>query len=186
MTGWLGLLLDWRAWLVALVAGLALTNCATKNMLDREKLAHQASRAQFDETVRLANRAHAAAETHNRDLEKELNHANKTSAKAAQAAIDAARADARRSAADSERLRQQVAEFARAGRQACADPGAVSPGAAAGGDAIGVLADVLGRADARAGQLAAVADEARIRGLACETEYDRARAAVAASAVAPP
>ncbi|MFG0659304.1 DUF2514 family protein [Delftia sp. WSY_13] len=39
-------------------------------------------------------------------------------------------------------------------------------------DAIGVLADVLGRADERAGILAAAADQARARGAACERAYD--------------
>lgn len=39
-------------------------------------------------------------------------------------------------------------------------------------DAIGVLADVLGRADERAGILAAAADQARARGGACERAYD--------------
>jgi len=41
----------------------------------------------------------------------------------------------------------------------------------------GVLADVLRRADARAGELAGIADDRRVRGLACEASYDAARAA---------
>ena len=45
------------------------------------------------------------------------------------------------------------------------------------GDAIGVLADVLGRADRRAGVLAAFADAAHAAGAACERDYDAARAA---------
>nr|WP_197065167.1 DUF2514 family protein [Delftia sp. ZNC0008] len=39
-------------------------------------------------------------------------------------------------------------------------------------DAIGVLADVLGRADERAGVLASTADQARVRGAACERAFD--------------
>ncbi|MNC60099.1 hypothetical protein D3C75_1099550 [compost metagenome] len=35
-----------------------------------------------------------------------------------------------------------------------------------------VLADVLKRADQRAGDLAAIADQARVRGLTCEQAYD--------------
>ena len=44
------------------------------------------------------------------------------------------------------------------------------------GDAIGVLADVLGRCDQRAGILADFADRAHAAGLACERDYDAARA----------
>ncbi len=39
-------------------------------------------------------------------------------------------------------------------------------------DAIGVLANVLGRADERAGILASTADQARARGAACERAFD--------------
>lgn len=38
--------------------------------------------------------------------------------------------------------------------------------------ALDVLADVLGRADARAGELADLADRARAAGIQCEREYD--------------
>lgn len=47
-----------------------------------------------------------------------------------------------------------------------------APGGEAAGDPIGVLADVLSRADERAGILADYADRARIAGLACERSYD--------------
>jgi len=43
---------------------------------------------------------------------------------------------------------------------------------AAAGDAIMVLADVLGRADRRAGDLASYADTTRAAGLKCERDYD--------------
>jgi hypothetical protein len=49
---------------------------------------------------------------------------------------------------------------------------ASAAGGEAAGDPIGVLADVLGRADERAGVLAGYADEARTAGLACERSYD--------------
>lgn len=53
---------------------------------------------------------------------------------------------------------------------------ASAAGGEAAGDPIGVLADVLSRADERAGVLADYADRARIAGLACERSYDALRA----------
>ncbi len=38
--------------------------------------------------------------------------------------------------------------------------------------AAGVLSDMLGRADQRAGELAKIADQSRIAGEACQREYD--------------
>lgn len=51
------------------------------------------------------------------------------------------------------------------------DPRAVGGGTSAGDSAV-LLADVLGRADARAGELAEALDASRIAGLACERSYD--------------
>lgn len=82
-----------------------------------------------------------------------------------------ARADAARDAADADRLRQQNADVVRRWRAALRDPAAGGQCTAAG-DAIGVLADVLSRADRRAGVLAAYADAARAAGLKCEADYD--------------
>jgi hypothetical protein len=67
-----------------------------------------------------------------------------------------------------ERLRERVAELSRRP--------ATCPAAADGGKAADparlVLADVLGRIDAAAGELAAHADRARVAGMACEVAYD--------------
>ncbi|WP_441623340.1 MULTISPECIES: DUF2514 family protein [unclassified Cupriavidus] len=68
------------------------------------------------------------------------------------------------------RLRQRVAGLLAAGR-AAGNPAASGPGPAAG-DPLGVLADVLSRADQRAGALAGYADAARFAGQACERGYD--------------
>lgn len=51
------------------------------------------------------------------------------------------------------------------------DPASVAAGASAG-DPILLLADVLGRADQRAGDLAQYADAARVAGQKCERDYD--------------
>lgn len=91
-------------------------------------------------------------------------------AHAAQVQADAARADAVSAARARDSLRVQLSAFVSAHR------GPVDPGTAGGGtpagDPIGVLADVLGRADERAGILAGIADERGIAGAACERAYD--------------
>lgn len=78
-------------------------------------------------------------------------------------------ADAARTAADG--LRRQLAAYLAAARAGAAHPGPAAPGAPAG-DPIGVLADVLERADRRAGVLAEFADRAHAAGIACERAYD--------------
>lgn len=78
-------------------------------------------------------------------------------------------AAADRHAAD--QLREQNAVVAKQWRDTLRDSPAVTDREAAA-DAIGVLADVLGRADRRAGVLASYADAARAAGLKCERDYD--------------
>lgn len=83
---------------------------------------------------------------------------------------DAARGDARDARDAADRLRKRVADLLAAAR-APKDLAAPHGGPPAG-DPLDVLTDVLGRADKRAGELAAYADRARIAGLACEASYD--------------
>jgi hypothetical protein len=85
--------------------------------------------------------------------------------------LAAARAAADRNGRDADQLRVQNVAVAQRWRDALRDSptGSVSEAA---GDAIGVLADVLGRADRRAGILAAYADAAHAAGLKCERDYD--------------
>ncbi len=80
---------------------------------------------------------------------------------------DARAAHAAAARAESRRLRSQLANIAARAAPTCRSE--------AGGDPVGVLADVLGRADERAAALAAIADDARARGLACERAYDAVR-----------
>ena len=87
------------------------------------------------------------------------------------AKIEAANADAASARSASYRLQQRVDALVAAARRAAANPGA-EPAIASTGDPIGVLADVLGRADQRAGVLAEYADKARIAGKSCERDYD--------------
>lgn len=82
-----------------------------------------------------------------------------------------ARADAAAAAGAHDRLRRQVADTAARGRCTAGNPATAGTGPSTD-DPIGVLADVLERADRRAGILAEAADAARTAGLACERAYD--------------
>ena len=65
----------------------------------------------------------------------------------------------------------RAAAIARAAAGQCApDPGPLD-----------LLADLQRRADDRAGELAHIADDARVRGLACERAYDSARTMIEAA-----
>lgn len=81
---------------------------------------------------------------------------------------DQARADAAAATHAAGRLRRRVAELvAGAGVR----NSAAATGGAAAIDPLDLLADVLGRADERAGALAEYADRARIAGSQCERSY---------------
>ncbi|KWB50525.1 DUF2514 family protein [Burkholderia ubonensis] len=80
---------------------------------------------------------------------------------------DEARVDAAAAASAADGLRRQVAALVAGIRRS-----ATSAGGSSAGDALDLLADVLGRADARAGELATIADERGIAGQQCERSYD--------------
>ena len=88
----------------------------------------------------------------------------------AQEAIAQAQADAAAAGVESGRLREQARRLAARASQCASNPGAAQGGPAAGHPAM-VLADLLSRADERAGELAAAYDRARASGLACERAY---------------
>lgn len=116
--------------------------------------------AQTTETARLA-----AKETQRRLDAQEVNQ------RAHDQELAAAQRDAAGARLAADRLRSQLSAFVAASR----DPAAGVNGAPTA-DPIGVLADVLGRADKRAGVLAAYADAARAAGLQCERNYDSLKA----------
>ncbi|KVU96183.1 hypothetical protein WK75_08760 [Burkholderia ubonensis] len=80
---------------------------------------------------------------------------------------DQARVDAAAAASAADGLRRQVAALVAGIRRS-----ATSAGGSSAGDALDLLADVLGQADARAGELATIADERGIAGQQCERSYD--------------
>lgn len=157
--------------------GSILTNCTTHNRLQAERLEHQTSKAQFAEQVAAAERQRADEEAKRRKAETELTNAQEAHGQeVATLRVDLDRAR-HRAAVESGRVRDAAATAASRARAQCADPAAANLGTPAG-DPIGVLADVLGRADARAGELADLADRRYIAGRACEREYDAARKAL--------
>ena len=85
--------------------------------------------------------------------------------------LEDARAAAARSGAAAGRLRADLAKYVAADRSRT-KAATLAGQREASSDAVGVLADLFGRADDRAGKLAAIADDARIRGLACESFAD--------------
>ncbi|WP_421170215.1 DUF2514 domain-containing protein [Aeromonas dhakensis] len=92
----------------------------------------------------------------------------------AQEQIAQAQADAAAAGVESGRLREQARRLAARASQCTIYPGAAQGGPATGQPAM-VLADLLSRADERAGELAAAYDRARASGLACERAYDSLR-----------
>ena len=91
----------------------------------------------------------------------------------AQAALAASAAGRARADVARNRLQRELAEYLtqhREAAQARAAAGQCAPDPAP----LDLLADLHRRADQRAGELAAAADEARTRGAACERAYDEA------------
>lgn len=169
-------LLDPRTWLVCIAALAAAVGggyiwgdrAATKAEREACLAGHQA--------LQLASaKASLQAEVANREKEKEQRDAAERIAQRLETELATARRD--RAAADAigQRLRQQVAQLVAAGkRQAGATSGTDTGGTPdpAGSAALDLLADLHARTDEAAGAIAAVADDARIRGLACERQYD--------------
>ncbi|SOT39775.1 DUF2514 family protein [Burkholderia cenocepacia] len=150
-------ILDPRLWLAFIVA-LAITagGCYFKGHADGVRTTTAA--AQEDQA-----KAVAAA----RAEEQRRTAAQSEIAKDANQQRTAALADAFAARAAAGSLQQRVDQLIAAARHPAATAG--SPPAS---DALDLLADVLGRADQRAGELAEYADRARIAGQQCERDYD--------------
>ncbi|HEM7801957.1 TPA: DUF2514 family protein [Burkholderia cenocepacia] len=150
-------ILDPRVWLAFIVA-LAITagGCYFKGHADGVRTMSAAA-----QKAQLAAVAAARAEEQRRTAAQSeiANDANK------QRTAALADAFAARAAAGS--LQQRVDQLVAAARHPT-----VAAGSPAAGDALDLLADVLGRADERAGDLAKIADERGIAGQQCERDYD--------------
>lgn len=120
-------------------------------------------RVKQEQLLREADAAKKAAEESARRLQAQQEVINVANAQVAAATADSAAAGALHV--------RLLAAAKRASQRPSCDAAPAGPGAPASAPAV-VLADVLGRIDARAGELAAYADAARIAGLACERAYE--------------
>ncbi|WP_080647785.1 DUF2514 family protein [Variovorax atrisoli] len=151
---------NWK--LLGLAVLLALLGLQTVRVSELQQAAAE-RRAVDAESQRLAERAQ-------RTEEQRRTAAVAQEASNAQTRIASLEDDLQRARAASDGVRSAAAGAAgRARANSC-------PAAAGtrqhGDDALGLLVDVLGRADQRAGELAEYADRLRIAGVACERSYD--------------
>jgi hypothetical protein len=155
----------WLAVALAVVLGaLALAAWDASRLKKAEKRGADAVRAEYTAAA-LREAQVNAAETARRLKAQQENQ------RVQDAALARARADAARAAADADRVRAQATEAAREWGARLGDSPSAGDSQAAGA-AIGVCADVLGRAVAHARILAGAADAARAAGLKCEADYD--------------
>lgn len=155
----------WLAVALAVVLGaLALAAWDASRLKKAEKRGADAVRAEYTAAA-LREAQVNAAETARRLKAQQENQ------RAQDVALAAARADAARAGADADRVRAQAADAAREWSSRLSDSPTASDSAAAGA-AIGVCADVLGRAIAHARLLASTADAARAAGLKCSADYE--------------
>ena len=116
-----------------------------------------------------------------RSLEKEYRESIDKIAAVGNAGIERAAADADRARTAGQRLQRELADYLDTHRRAAlarAAAGQCTPDPAP----LDLLAHLQRRADDRAGELAHIADDARVRGLACERAHDSARAMTEAAA----
>jgi vacuolar-type H+-ATPase subunit I/STV1 len=159
-----------------LIAAIAATlgSIGLHGQLQAERAAHQETKSRYARQVAEAEHLRADEESKRRKAQQELTHAQEVHAqKVATLHLDLDRARAANRVAD-QRMRDATAAAAARARAQCAAATAADLREAAG-DPIGVLADVLGRADERASLLADLADRRGVAGRACEREYDAAR-----------
>lgn len=154
---------------VAAASGAALVQ--TLRLADARAELAQARQDQADYAAAAAQ-ATADAVQAARDEEQRRAAAIQEIADAASNALAVARADAVRARAAADRLRRAAETYAAAHCGAAPEDPAVAPGSAPATGPGLVLADVLGRADDTAGDLAAAFDAARAAGLACQRAYD--------------
>ncbi|MBR8455078.1 DUF2514 domain-containing protein [Burkholderia multivorans] len=148
---------DPRIWLLVVAGVVAGSACGYfKGHRDADQSAKVADQAKQIDDLR------AQRDEFGRRLVAQQEIATHAAKERDQARRDAAAADG---AADG--LRKQVAALVADARRAGA-----AAGSPATGDALDLLADLFGRADEAAGELARIADERGIAGQQCERSYD--------------
>ncbi|WP_323954349.1 DUF2514 family protein [Aeromonas caviae] len=135
-----------------------------------EERERQTWQAKWDEEAARLATARTKAEQEAREEEQRRQAEIDEVREHAQEQIAQAQADANAAGIESGRLFEQARRLAARASQCANSTGAPQGGQAAGQPAV-VLADLLSRADERAGELAAAYDRARASGLACERAY---------------
>lgn len=159
-------------WVAAGAIALALGAAGVQTVrLAGEKQDFADARAEWADTRAESSRIRAKAESVEREKENRFQQEKDNAILEANAKHDRVAADLVRAKRAAASLRDETASTVERAREACkgAELGAGGPPAE---DPIGMLADVLGRLDRRAGVLAEYADAARIAGQACERSYD--------------
>jgi hypothetical protein len=162
---------------LALAVGLLVQ---TQRLADANKEAGEATTTLATERAKAERLARQQSEAH-RKTERKLREDHDRIDGEARIALAAAAAGADRARFAGQRLQRELADYItqhRARAIAAAAAGQCAPDTGA----LDLLADLQRRADDRAGALAAVADDARSRGLACERTHDSDRATLNAEA----
>lgn len=165
--------------IAAAMAGLAWFGGSTYVDLKAEQLAHARTKQGHTHALAVAEKQRADEESKRRKAEQELGYETERHGQeilALRAELVAVRNNGRGVA---ERLRNAASDAAKRAGEVCA-ASASSELRQAASDAILVLAELRSRADERAGELAQVATDAHLAGLACERRYEEARAKVMA------
>lgn len=171
-------LFDVPGWLyaAALAAMMALLGLSTVRHMQTRETLHK-ERAEWAQMVAKAEREARAQSERYRAIEQELSDARQIHETENAALLDDLSRARNAAAVAAGGVRDAAHSAAERARKACA-AGSAAEVRETTGDAIGVLSDVLGRADERAGILADAFDRAYIAGRACEREYESAREAL--------
>ncbi|MBV5295527.1 MAG: DUF2514 family protein [Curvibacter lanceolatus] len=161
-----------RISLQVLVLALASTAAIQTWRLQGAQLeAAEAKTQQATQQAEAERLARVASET-NRQLERQYREQVSEIETRAQADLAQSRVAVDRARDAGQRLQRELAGYVERQRASASAAAAAGQCQADAAPAVDLLAELFGRADERAGELAAVADEARIRGLACEASYD--------------
>ncbi|MCK9740006.1 DUF2514 domain-containing protein [Pseudomonas syringae pv. syringae] len=161
--------LPWKAVGLLLIL-LALAGALYGAYLHGVTVTDLAWKAKWAEEVSAQSEAVATTTTEYRTEEQRRQKAANQVANDARQEQTAALTDAAVADAAGDRLRVEAGKLAATASCVPGDTGAAERGKAATRAAM-VLSDLLGRADARAGELAKAYDQSRIAGLACERSY---------------
>ncbi|ELS43269.1 DUF2514 domain-containing protein [Pseudomonas syringae] len=162
--------LPWKAVGLLLIL-LALAGALYGAYLHGVTVTDLAWKAKWAEEVSTQSEAVASTTTEYRTEEQRRQKAANQVANDARQEQTAALTDAAVADAAGNRLRVEAGKLAATASCAPGDTGAAERGKAASRAAM-VLSELLGRADARAGELAKAYDKSRIAGLACERSYN--------------